>query len=53
MSRIKEKFNQLKLKKETALISYIMDGYTSEKANLTAVRGLIQESSDIMNIGYT
>ena len=32
MSRIKEKFNQLKSKKETALISYIMAGYPSEKA---------------------
>ena len=42
MSRIKEKFNQLKSKRETALISYIMAGYPSEKTTLAAVRGLIQ-----------
>ena len=38
MSRIKEKFNQLRSKKESALISYIMAGYPSEKATLAAVR---------------
>ena len=42
MSKIKEKFKQLKSKKESALISYIMAGYPSEKATLAAVRGLIQ-----------
>ena len=36
MSRIKEKFNQLKLNNESALISYIMVGYPSEKATLSA-----------------
>ena len=52
MSRIKEKFNQLKSKKETALISYIMAGYPSEKATLSAVRGLIQGGSDIIELGF-
>jgi tryptophan synthase alpha chain len=52
MSRIKEKFNQLKSKNETALISYIMAGYPSEKATLSAVRGLIQGGSDIIELGF-
>ena len=52
MSRIKEKFNQLKSNNETALISYIMVGYPSEKATLSAVRGLIQGGSDIIELGF-
>ena len=52
MSRIKEKFNQLKSNKETALISYIMSGYPSEKATLSAVRGLIQGGADIIELGF-
>ena len=52
MSRIKEKFNQLKLNNESALISYIMVGYPSEKATLSAVRGLIQGGADIIELGF-
>jgi len=52
MSRIKEKFNQLESKKETALISYIMVGYPSEKITLSAVRGLIEGGSDIIELGF-
>ena len=33
MSRIQDKFNQLKSNNEAALISYIMAGYPSEKSN--------------------
>ena len=52
MSKIKEKFKQLKSKKESALISYIMTGYPSEKATLAAVRGLIQGGTDIIELGF-
>ena len=52
MSKIKEKFKQLKSKKESALISYIMAGYPSEKATLAAVRGLIQGGTDIIELGF-
>jgi tryptophan synthase alpha chain len=52
MSRIKEKFNQLKSNRETALISYIMTGYPSEKTTLSAVRGLIQGGADIIELGF-
>ena len=52
MTRIQEKFNELKTKKETALISYIMAGYPSEKATMAAVRGLIKGGSDIIELGF-
>ena len=52
MTRIQEKFNQLKSKNEAALISYIMAGYPSEKATLAAVRGLIKGGTDIIELGF-
>tara|TARA_Y100000590_G_scaffold122564_1_gene140328 strand:- start:18801 stop:19601 length:801 start_codon:yes stop_codon:yes gene_type:complete len=52
MSRIQEKFDQLRAKNETALISYIMAGYPSEKATLLAVRGLIKGGTDIIELGF-
>ena len=53
MTRIQEKFNQLKSKNEAALISYIMAWYPSEKATLAAVRGLIKGGTDIIELGFT
>jgi tryptophan synthase alpha chain len=52
MSRIEEKFNQLRSNKETALVSYIMVGYPSEKATLSAVKGLIKGGTDIIELGF-
>ena len=52
MSRIQDKFNQLKSNNEAALISYIMAGYPSEKATLSAVRGLIRGGADIIELGF-
>ena len=52
MTRIQEKFNELKSKKEAALVSYIMAGYPSEKATLSAVRGLIKGGTDIIELGF-
>ena len=52
MSRIEDKFNQLKSNNEAALISYIMAGYPSEKATLSAVRGLIRGGTDIIELGF-
>ena len=52
MSRIQEKFNHLKAKDEAALVSYIMAGYPSEKATLSAVRGLIKGGADIIELGF-
>ena len=52
MSRIRDKFNQLRSNNEAALISYIMAGYPSEKATLSAVRGLIRGGADIIELGF-
>ena len=52
MSRIKEKFNELKAKKEKALVSYIMTGYPSENATLLAIRGLVKGGADIIELGF-
>jgi len=52
MSRIKEKFNELKKKKEKALISYIMVGYPSDTATLSAIRGLVRGGADIIELGF-
>ena len=52
MSRIKEKFSELKSKKEKALVSYIMVGYPSENATLSAIRGLVKGGADIIELGF-
>ena len=52
MSRIKEKFSELKTKKEKALVSYIMVGYPSESATLSAIRGLVKGGADIIELGF-
>ena len=52
MSRIKEKFDELKLRKEKALISYIMVGYPNDHATLSAVKGLVKGGADIIELGF-
>ena len=52
MSRIKNKFLELKKKKEKALIAYIMVGYPNEKTTISAVRGLLKGGTDIIEIGF-
>ena len=52
MSRIKEKFRELNSKKEKALVSYIMVGYPSESATLSAIRGLVKGGADIIELGF-
>lgn len=52
MSKIQDRFNQLKSNKEAALVSYVMAGYPSEKATLSAVRGLIRGGADIIELGF-
>jgi tryptophan synthase alpha chain len=52
MSRIKDKFLELKRKKEKALIAYIMVGYPNEKATLLAVKGLVKGGADIIELGF-
>ena len=52
MSRIQNKFAELKSKKEKALIAYLMMGFPSEKDSLAAVRGLIKGGADIIELGF-
>lgn len=52
MSRIKNKFSELKKKKEKALIAYIMVGYPNEKTTLSAIKGLLKGGVDIIELGF-
>jgi tryptophan synthase alpha chain len=52
MSRINNKFLELKKKKEKALIAYIMVGYPDEKTTISAIRGLLKGGADIIEIGF-
>jgi len=51
MSRIKNKFLELKSKNQRALIAYTVVGYPDEKGTLTVVRGLIKGGADIIELG--
>ena len=51
MSRIKDKFQELKRKKQKALIAYVVTGYPSEKGTISAVRGLVKGGADIIELG--
>ncbi len=51
MSRIKDKFLELKSKKQKALIAYVVAGYPDEKGTISAVRGLIKGGTDIIELG--
>ena len=51
MSRIKNKFLELKTKNQKALIAYTVVGYPNEKGTLSAVRGLVRGGVDIIELG--
>ena len=52
MSKIQDKFKELKSKNEKALISYIMTGFPNENTTLSIVRGLIKGDVDIIELGF-
>ena len=52
MTRIQNKFSELRAKKKKALIAYIMAGYPNEKATMSAVNGLIKGGADIIELGF-
>jgi len=52
MSKIQDKFRELKSKNEKALISYIMVGFPNENATLSIVRGLVKGGTDIIELGF-
>lgn len=51
MSKIKNKFLELRSKKQKALIAYIVAGYPNESGALSAVRGLVKGGADIIELG--
>lgn len=52
MSKIKDKFLELKSKNQKALIVYIMAGYPNESGTLSAIRGLVKGGADIIELGF-
>jgi len=51
MSKIKDKFLELRSKNQKALIAYIVAGYPNESGALSAVRGLVKGGADIIELG--
>ncbi|HSD04886.1 MAG TPA: tryptophan synthase subunit alpha [Nitrosopumilaceae archaeon] len=51
MSKIKNKFLELRSKNQKALIAYVVAGYPNESGTLDAVRGLIKGGADIIELG--
>ena len=52
MSKIKEKFIELDVKNQKALISYIMIGFPDEESTIATVRGLVKGGADIIELGF-
>ena len=52
MSKIKNKFKELRSKKEKALIAYIMIGYPNYKATIPIIKGLVKGGADIIELGF-
>jgi len=51
MSKIKNKFLELKSKNQKALIAYVVAGYPNEHDTLSAIRGLVKGGADIIELG--
>lgn len=51
MSKIENKFQDLRSKNQKALITYIMAGFPSEKDTISAIRGLVKGGADIIELG--
>ena len=51
MSKIKNKFLDLKSKNQKALIAYVVAGYPNENETLSAIRGLVKGGADIIELG--
>lgn len=51
-SNIKSKFQEIRKKKEKALIAYTMVGYPSEKATMSVIRGLVKGGADVIELGF-
>ena len=52
MSKINEKFAELKGKNQKGLVAYIMAGFPDEKSTILTVRGLVKGGVDIIELGF-
>jgi len=52
MSKIKNKFKELRSKKEKALIAYIMIGYPNYGVTIPIIKGLVKGGADIIELGF-
>ncbi len=51
MSRIQDRFSELKAKNQKAFIAYAMAGYPSDKETISTVQGLVKGGADIIELG--
>ncbi|MGI0102503.1 MAG: tryptophan synthase subunit alpha [Nitrosotalea sp.] len=51
MSRIQDKFSELKSKNQKAFIAYAMAGYPSDKETISIVKSLVKGGADIIELG--
>jgi tryptophan synthase alpha chain len=51
MSRIQDKFSELKSKNQKAFIAYAMAGYPSDKETISTVKSLVKGGADIIELG--
>lgn len=51
MSRIQDKFSELRSKNQKALIAYAMAGYPTDRGTIETVRSLVEGGADIIEIG--
>lgn len=51
MSRIQDKFSELKAKNQKAFIAYAMAGYPSDKETISTVQRLVKGGADIIELG--
>ena len=51
MSRIQDKFSELKSKNQKAFIAYAMAGYPNDKETISIIRSMVKGGADIIEIG--
>lgn len=52
MSRLKEKFEELRGKKEKALVTYLMVGYPDYETSQKAIETVLKSGADILELGF-
>lgn len=52
MTRIEDKFAELRSRNEKALITYMMAGYPSKAGAMSVIQGMVNGGADIIEIGF-